>query len=419
LFTYCSRLALTFFLFGAGTGVLMAQEILTPKYPAVKDSLVKDTTGQLDVADVYNLVFHKNKKKVPRSKKSGSLTLLPTIGYTPSTGFEFGADVSGTRYFGDPDNTRLSVFDAFAAISTNELALIQLTHNIYTAGNQWNIQGSYDLGKTVVLDHGLGTGREVPDVIPIRYTYIKLSENVYRNLFPDFYAGAGLAFNYYTNIDEELGGPESIKTHNYLYSVKNGYPANHYFANGLLINLQYNTRDQPYRPYKGLYIDLILRANQKWLGSEKNALQLKTELRKYWSLSVRNPEQVLAFWLWGSYLLNGSVPYLELPGTGSDINQRIGRGYTISRFKGPSFFYNEMEYRFPLTNNKLLSGVLFFNMETAGNQKNVRLFDYWEPGAGAGLRILFDKHTRSNLCIDYGFGNYGSRGIFVGLNEVF
>jgi outer membrane protein assembly factor BamA len=117
--------------------------------------------------------------------------------------------------------------------------------------------------------------------------------------------------------------------------------------------------------------------------------------------------------------LNGSVPYLELPGTGSDINQRIGRGYTISRFKGPSFFYNEMEYRFPLTNNKLLSGVLFFNMETAGNQKNVRLFDYWEPGAGAGLRILFDKHTRSNLCIDYGFGNYGSRGIFVGLNEVF
>lgn len=415
---YCFRLTLIFFLLAAGTGLLSAQEIATPKYPVKKDLSAPDT-GQVDVGDVYNLLFHKNKKKAPRSRKSGSLVLLPSIGYTPSTGFEFGADVSGTRYLGEPENTTLSVFDAYAAVSTNELALIQLTHNIYTARNQWNIQGSYDLGKTVVLDRGLGTGRKVPEAIPIRYTYIKLSENIYRNLFPNFYAGAGLAFNYYTNIDEELGDPESIKTYNYLYSIKNAYPVNHYFASGLLINLQYNTRDQPYRPYKGLYVDVILRANQKWLGSEKNALQLKTELRKYWSLSAKNPEQVLAYWLWGSYLLHGSVPYLELPGTGSDINQRLGRGYTISRFKGPSFFYNEMEYRFPITRNKLLSGVVFLNMETANNQNNIKLFNYWEPGTGAGLRILFDKHTRSNLCIDYGIGNYGSNGVFVGLNEVF
>jgi outer membrane protein assembly factor BamA len=419
VFRYLCRFTLAFILFTAGSGPLHAQEIVTPKYPIPKDSVVTDSTGQTDVSDVYNFVFHKNKKKIPRSKKSGSLTLLPSVGYTPSTGFAFGADVSGTRYLGDPETTTLSVFDAFAEISTNELALIQLTHNIYTAGNQWNIQGSYNLGKTVVLDHGLGTGREMPEVFPIRFSFIKLSENVYRNLFPNFYAGAGLAFNYYTKIDEELNGAESIKTHNYAYSIKNGYPINNYFASGLLINLQYNTRDQPYRPYKGIYIDVILRSNQKWLGSEKSALQLKTELRKYWSLSATNPEEVLAYWLWGSYLLNGSVPYLELPGTGSDINQRIGRGYTIGRFKGPSFFYNEMEYRFPISRNKLLSGVAFFNMESASNQKNIKVFNYWEPGAGAGLRILFDKHTRSNLCIDYGVGNYGANGVFVGLNEVF
>lgn len=155
------------------------------------------------------------------------------------------------------------------------------------------------------------------------------------------------------------------------------------------------------------------------MGSEKSGLQLKTELRKYFSLSARNPEHVLAYWLWASYLLKGSVPYLELPGTGSDIEQRTGRGYTIGRFKGPSYFYHETEYRFPLLRNKLLSGVLFFNMESAGDQENTRLFHYWEPGGGAGLRILFNKRTRSNLCIDYGIGNYGSKGVFVGLNEVF
>jgi len=414
---YC-RLASILFLFAAGTGQLRAQEIATPKYKLPKDTVDHEIAGQVDVNDVYHSLLQKYKKNPPRNKKSGSLALLPTIGYTPSTGFAFGADVSGTRYLGDPDNTTLSIFDAFATVSTNELALVQLTHNVYTSGNKWNIQGSYNLGKTIVLDHGLGTGRETPEV-PIRYKFMKLSEYVYRSFLPNFYAGAGITFNYYGDIDEELDGAEGIKTYNYRYSMHNGYPAHSYFANGLLINLQYNTRDQPYRPYKGLYVDLILRANQKWLGSEKGALQLKTELRKYWSVSRKNPEQVLAYWLWGSYLLNGSLPYLELPGTGSDVNQRMGRAYTISRFKGPSFFYNEMEYRFPVTRNKLLSGVAFFNVETASNQTGVNLFNYWEPGAGAGLRILFDKHTRSNLCIDYGIGNYGARGVFVGLNEVF
>jgi hypothetical protein len=84
-----------------------------------------------------------------------------------------------------------------------------------------------------------------------------------------------------------------------------------------------------------------------------------------------------------------------------------------------SFVYNEAEYRFPLTTNKLLSAVTFVNVETANNQQKVKLFRYWEPGAGLGLRLLFNKYTRSNLCIDYGKGTYGSSGFFLGLNEVF
>lgn len=417
--------SLTFCLLLLSGSFLFAQERLpvTSSDIAIRNGIdsttLKDTIKQIDVGDVFNMAFRKNKRIVPRDKKSGSLALLPSIGYTPSTGFEFGIDVSGSRYFGDPETTTLSIFDAYAAMSTNELALIQLKHNIYAAANQWNLQGSWELGKTVVLDHGIGTGREQAETFPIRYTYLKLSENIYRKIFDNFYAGAGLSFNYYTKIDDELQHTETEKTHNYLYSIKNDYPPDNYFASGLLVNLQYNSRDQPYRPYKGLYVDVIFRANRKFLGSEKNAVQVKTEVRKYWSLSNKNPEHVLAYWLWGSYLLNGSIPYLDLPGTGSDIDQRIGRGYTIGRFKGPSYFYNEMEYRFPITRNKLISGVYFLNVETASNQRNIKLFNYWEPGTGVGLRILFNKHTRSNLCIDYGVGNYGSNGIFVGLNEVF
>jgi len=116
-------------------------------------------------------------------------------------------------------------------------------------------------------------------------------------------------------------------------------------------------------------------------------------------------------------LLSGALPYLELPGTGSDAYDRIGRAFIIGRFKGMSFVYNEAEYRFPLTGNKLLSDVAFVNAEMANNQQRKKLFRYREPGGGTGLRLLFNKYTRPNLCIDYARGAYTSRVSFWDLTR--
>ncbi len=401
-------------------GLLVAGLFLPEfKLCAQEKTNLPDTVAQKDVNDLFREVFKKNKKPDTTKKKNGSMVILPSFNYTVSNGFAFGADFSVSKYLGDPKKTTLSLFDLFAEKATKTLALVQLRHNIYTSGDKWILQGNWELGKTEVVDHGIGTGRDDPGEFPIKYTYIKFSEKVSKKVVDHFFAGAGLAYNYYTNIDDERLNGEHSKTFNHFYSLKNGYPAYGYLAGGLLFDLQYNTKDHPFRPYRGLFVNVTFRLNQTWLGSEKDATQIKTELRKYWSLSRKNPEHVLAFWLWGSYLLKGSVPYLELPATGSDPEQRMGRGYTISRFKGPSYFYNELEYRFPITRNKLISGVAFFNMQTANNQRTTKLFQYWEPGGGGGLRILFDKHTRTNLCLDYGFGNYGSNGISVGINETF
>jgi len=66
-----------------------------------------------------------------------------------------------------------------------------------------------------------------------------------------------------------------------------------------------------------------------------------------------------------------------------------------------------------------LSGVFFFNLQTASNDRQKQVFEYWEPGIGGGLRILFNKHSRSALCLDFAKGRYGATGVFCGLNEVF
>jgi len=78
-----------------------------------------------------------------------------------------------------------------------------------------------------------------------------------------------------------------------------------------------------------------------------------------------------------------------------------------------------VEYRFTILNNKFLSGVVFGSMQTANDDQGTKLFQVWQPGGGGGLRVLFNKATRTNLCLDYAWGKYGSRGFFLNLNEAF
>jgi hypothetical protein len=411
------------------SGLLFAQE---------KQDLPEVLARQSDVKDVINSIFSKNKAAADTGGKHKYFTILPSAGYNPSVGISVGFTSTAGKQYGDPKSTTLSIYNANGYISTFGLFSGELRENVFTANDEYNIVGIVQGGKTVALDYGVGTGRPAQsdgsfsinsfslannaDIFPIQYTYLKINERIYKRIFDHIYVGAGIVADFYTNIDDQrLIGP-NLGSHNVRYSHLYGYPTDGYQANGFLFNFEYNSRDQINRPYRGLYIDLVLRSNQTWLGSNHQALQLKTEVRKYWSLSHKNPEHVLAYWLWGQYLLNGTVPYLELPGTGSDASNRLGRAYTIGRFKGPSFFDSEGEYRFPITANKLLGGVVFANVQTASNPRNVNpiaIFQYIEPGAGVGLRLLFNKYTRSNLCIDYGRGNYGSSGLFLGLNEVF
>ena len=167
-----------------------------------------------------------------------------------------------------------------------------------------------------------------------------------------------------------------------MYNNQHGFAQDHYTAAGFLFNVEYTTRDNPNRAYKGIYFDAGVRINQTWIGSTKNAVQFTTDIRKYISLSQASPEIVLAFWNWGSYLASGAVPYLELPGTSRDGTFRSGRGYISQYFKGSEFNDTEAEFRFPLLPNKFVSGVVFGNLQTANDVAGHQDL----PGISARLR---------------------------------
>lgn len=390
---------------------------------------VDNLSKQYDVGNLYNDIFRPHKKPDSIQKKSSGITIIPNIASNPSIGSQIGIKAVAGRKLGDDPNTLLSVAATSASITTKGIIYFYVNHNVYTPGNKYNFQGNLVIAKTVTPDFGLGIGRgsdasEDDHILTnperkgraLHSVYFNIREKVYKEIDDNLFLGAGMSFDVRKNIEDNKSvGPTPYSIYNDIH----GFSQSSYSANGFLFNLQYTTRDNQNRAYKGVYIDAGFRINQSWIGSSKNSVQFTTDFRKYFSLSEDHPEHVIAFWNWGSYLLSGNIPYLELPGTAKDGSFRSGRGYTTGYFKGTKFDYSEVEYRFPILRNKFLSGVTFFNLQTANDETGTKLFEVWQPGYGAGLRVLFNKATRTNLCLDYAFGRYGAKGFFLGLNEAF
>lgn len=386
------------------------------KYNTDTISQEKDLMGILG-----KLVNPKSKGNNDTVKKSSTLAVLPAIGYNPSIGFLLGVNFLKSFYKGNPATTNLSVAQLDVSYTTKQLVIARFRTNIFTNNNKWNLQGNWQYMRNYINDYGLGDEAELnpPVNYPIRFNYFRFMEKAYANIGNHFYAGGGLSIDMRNDIQDEKLDSATLTPH-YRYSIDKGFNPSHYIVNGLIANVQYNTKEHPNRPFGGIYSEAYIRYNTKFLGSTKESAQLYTEFRKYWSLSDKNPEKVLAFWYWGSYLLWGTLPYIELPGTAYDTYNRSGRGYTLSRFKGPNFVYAETEYRFPISQRtKLFSGVVFANFQSYSDADNKGLFQRIEPAAGAGLRILFTKNSRTNICLDYAIGRYGASGFFFALNEAF
>jgi len=389
-----------------------------------------NSNQQYDFGDLTRQILHPRKKPDSLHNKSG-ITVVPNVAANPTIGGQLGIKAVAGKKLGTDPNTLFSVAATSASITTKGIIYFYINHNVFTPGNKWNFQGNLVIAKTVTPDYGLGIGKtydgsdDAQNILannarkayPIHSVYYNIREKVYKNVKQRLFVGAGLSFEIRRNIQNNDTAGNA--TPSGVYNTEHGFPQDHYSANGFLFNIEYITRDNPNRPYKGIFFDAGIRANQTWIGSTKNSLQFTTDFRKYFSLSSANPETVLAFWNWGSYLLSGDIPYIELPGTGRDGTFRSGRGYTSQYFKGTKFNDTELELRFPILSNKFISGVVFGNLQTGNDEHGTPVFQVFQPGYGAGLRVLFNKATRTNLCLDYAFGRFGKKGFFLNLNETF
>lgn len=86
--------------------------------------------------------------------------------------------------------------------------------------------------------------------------------------------------------------------------------------------------------------------------------------------------------------------------------------------------YSEIEYRMHILRTKnnpdFMGAVAFVNATTASNNAmDINLFNFIEPGYGVDLRFMMNKTSRTNITLDYAFGSYGAKRLFINVNETF
>jgi outer membrane protein assembly factor BamA len=392
---------------------------------------------QIDLGDLIRKGLHKPPKNKPES--AGSLLLVPIIGSNPATGFMFG--VGGQYAFKMPGSTLYSAFIGSAQVTTKSQVILLLKNNLYTKGNKFYFTGdwryliysqsTYGLGTTSpeggLLDYQYNlAGAETTDdslTQPMKFNFARFHQSVSYKIADGFYAGLGYAYDGYSKIVDEklrLTPGDTFLTSHYAYNTYYGFSTTKYISSAINANLVYDTRDNMINPYKGIYGLVSWRGGFRFLGNDKNVNYFQLEWRSYHPLSKFNPRHMIAFWAMANLVPEGKYPYLILPATAYDQRSRSGRGYTQGRFRGANMVYGEAEYRFPISKpGGVLGGVLFANATTTDNSAlDLNLFESIKAGYGAGLRIMVDKRSRTNLAIDFGFGQR-SFGFYLAASETF
>jgi hypothetical protein len=389
--------------------------------------------------EIWDLV--RKKDKPPKPVKKFSALVYPKISYNPTNGFLFGAGGIFGWNFDPQATTKISGGIFTIAYTTKNQLIAYFKSNTYTANNRFYLQGDWRFYLYSQPDFGLGTNapdtsgipttdqwmradtRGYDGAFPMKFNYLKLDEIVNYKILDDFYIGLGYHLDYYYSIRDQLLNVDTVPnqvTPHYVYSKKYGFDTSHYALTGISLNIVYDSRDNLINPYKGIYATINYRNNFKFMGSSQNSSSLWTEFRTYIRLSEKKPRHLVAFWLFGDFVLTGHVPYLTLPFIGEDQRTRSGRGYVNSRFRGENLVYGEVEYRFPISPcTQILGGVLFVNATTASNhERNVGLFQYVQPAVGIGLRLMINKNFRTNVNFDFAIGSK-SQGFYFDGQETF
>lgn len=376
---------------------------------------LKSAPGQRDIADVLKHWY----PRLPITLHDSAtlhegkhfLLVIPQIGYTLQTRALAAVLVNAT--FRNQQANMSSITGQIAYTQNNQV-ILTTNSSVWMPGNRFLWTNDWRIMHYPQATYGLGMYTTTDRVINTDYAYLRLYQSLLRRMGQNLYVGVGYSLDLHWNIESYARNRELTRISRYPYGVEGRS-----VSSGPTLQLLYDNRQNAINPTGGLYANALLRANMDFLGSDNTYQSLLLEARKYIHLPATS-DNILAFWSYNQLTLSDNPPFLDLPSTGWDNTGNLGRGFIQGRFRGKNLLYAETEYRFHITEDRLLGGVVFTNVQTVTEpDQNSGQFEKVVPAVGAGLRIKMNKISRTNLSVDYGFGMDGSKGLFFNLGEVF
>jgi hypothetical protein len=404
----------------AGVGALV------PLPAQAQDAAEEPATVQpgptIDVADLWHRLRHKDEPSQADAAADADpqrrfLVIVPALGSRPSTGFTLGLNGNLAFFRGDAKSTHISSMVGGFRVSQKAQVLANVRFSMFTEGDRWFLQGDNRLNWTSLDTYALGSNSGTGGAANLKYNFFRFYETAYRTVTPGLFVGVGVNVNARSNIragENETGLDRSAYA---AYTRAHGFSPDRQVSTGTNVGLLVDTRDNAINSTRGWLASAAYHTFFKGLGGDATWQELALDVRTFRPLTPSGAHR-LAFWVIGDLVTGGAAPFLDLPTTGGDA--RSGRGYTEGRYRGERLVYGEVEYRGALMRNGLLGFVAFLNASTVGGaDAGARLFKTFAPAAGAGLRVLLHKRSRTNLTSDWAWGKDGSRGFYLGIQEAF
>lgn len=349
----------------------------------------------------------KNKWKTrlnPDSLVNGHVNLIPIpiFQISPETGVRAGVSMDYFFNAGDKDST-YPTRDSFAwiqaAYSVRRQLTIEPAWQIFTPAEKWLFRGRG--GYTDFSEKVWGFG---PAILPydefstIFYSRAYLQTSALRRFAPHIFAGAQLRYNHTFKLRQEP--PNALQLPNEESTVS-----------GLGWNTLYDSRNNPFSPTNGWYLELGQLFFGKILGGKSTYQESQLDLRHYRPFAKRH---MIAFQLMATYTQGGPVPFREIPRLGG---ANIVRGIVEGRTRDRQFLATQAEYRYTL--NRFFKAAAFLGVGQVFPEWNLLRIQDFQPTGGIGLRILVNEKKQLYSRVDLAFSKTDPPGLYFRLMDAF
>lgn len=372
-------------------------------------TLKNDTIIQKDGVDYLIQLFKINKSQEKIQNKKINFSFFPTDASNAGERVLV-SSFNATFSLGDKSNTNNSTIYLIPYISFNKQYGIELYPTIWLKENSWNFVGEYFALNFPQDTWGLGGNTPESNETLVDGKQIRFHQNVLKGIFPNLAVGFGYQFDQHYELEIK---DANINTDNPEFPEATTGKS---ISSGLSFPIVYDNRKNIINPQKGFYSSFTYLYNSPALGSDNKWQSIFVDVRKYFSIPYAR--SVLGFRSYYWSILSGKVPYFDLPSTRTEPSTGMSsRGIEKNRYRSNAILFFESEYRFNITQNGFVGGVLFANT-TSASEYDTQHFKHWRPAIGTGVRLKFNKYSKVNVAFDFGISkDYAS--VYLNIGEAF